>query len=195
MKSMIEKVFSIKALVALLLVFATGGAWAVSATAYTGTLAPWNYTTVYAWGDESSSTFHSGKVIPINADGTDGTAMMSWQSFCSYRTSDGYSNPAPALYFRDAQSVTSSNFDFYPLTLGGLYVDSLGKNDAIYTFTGDSTNRSTEFGYGTAATYFKFNKSLTVNRGGATSFIGTATVEIADGATFTAAKSGVQANI
>ena len=178
-----------------LVICATGGAWAVSATAYTGTLEPWDYTTVYAWGNESNATFHNGKVIPINADGTDGTAMMNWNYFCSTRTSNGYTDPAPALYFRDAQSVTSSNFDFFPLTLGGLYVDSLGENDAIYTFTGENTNRSTEFGYGTAATYFKFNKSLTVNRGGATSFIGTATVEVADGATFTAAKSDVQANV
>lgn len=178
-----------------LVICATGGAWAVSATAYTGTLEPWDYTTVYAWGNESNATFHNGKVIPINADGTDGTAMKNWNYFCSTRTSDGYTDPAPALYFRDAQSVTSSNFDFFPLTLGGLYVDSLGENDAIYTFTGDASNRSTEFGYGTAATYFKFNKSLTVNRGGETSFIGTATVEVADGATFTAAKSGVQANV
>ena len=115
-----------------LVICATGGAWAVSATAYTGTLEPWDYTTVYAWGNESNATFHNGQVIPINADGTDGTAMMNWNYFCSTRTSNGYSDPAPALYFRDAQSVTSSNFDFFPLTLGHAHVILVGRRHHLF---------------------------------------------------------------
>ena len=156
------------------------------------------------WGDTAGvvlwradgSTFHNSRVIDVAADGTLGNAYYmdanfgatSWQRFASTQT--GYSSPGKVLVYDENNYTASSDSQFYPISFGGMWVKSLAANDVPYSIIGTGT-RTTEFGATGKSTYFRFDKSFTIDRQGTTYFNGTATVDIAADATFTAqAKSG-----
>lgn len=156
------------------------------------------------WGDTAGvvlwratqSTFHNSTVIDVAADGTlsDPYAMAadngttSWQRFAAGQTA--YSSPGMVLVYDGNSYTASSEAQFFPISFGGMWVKSLAANDVAYSITGTG-NRTTEFGATGKSTYFRFDKSFLIDRQGTTYFYGTATVDIADDATFTAqARSG-----
>ena len=184
---------ALRAVALTFVICATSGAWAVD---YTGTdYEPWNgvYGAV-AWRNDGSN-FEVSKVADIAADGTIGEPYaMTWNAtlatsgrrFCSaFNQSTGYVSPGMLLVYDQTGKTAAANATFTPLSFCGLWVKALANETTPYSVTG-SGNRATHFGVAGVSSYFKFDKSFTVNRTGTTTFYGEATVEIAQGATFTA---------
>lgn len=162
------------------------------------TYTPWDgvYGAV-AWRSDGGN-FEVSKVADIAADGTIGDAYaMKWDTavatsgrrFCSACTSTswypGYTPPGMLLVYDQTGKAAAANATFSPLSFCGMWVKALADETTPYSVTG-SGNRITEFGVAGVSSYFKFDKSFTVNRTGTTTFLGDATVEIAQEATFTA---------
>ena len=182
--------------VALLLAMASfalpATSWAV--VDYTGTdYEAWSYSAgCVVWRATSGQLFHASTVADVAADGTIGdtytlnTSDHPWQVFC--RGLGAYTAPGKVLVFDEAGYNNNSDAQFVPLSFGGLWVKALQANGAPYCITDnktDGTNRQVELGATDASTYFKFDESFTFDRNSATKVLGTATVEIADGKTFT----------
>ena len=143
----------------------------------------------------TEATFHNSTVIDVAQDGTLGTAYAmdagngatSWKRFCSKQTTI-YSSPGKVLVYDEAGYTASSDAQFTPLSLGGMWVKALQADGVPYCImdnNSDGTAREVELGASGATTYFKFDKSFTFNRNSATKVKGEATIEIASGATFT----------
>ena len=150
---------------------------------------------VVLWrGGPGTNDFHLATVINVAADGTVGEPYaMKWNQdattsshrFCSAQSE--YISPGILLVYDQSGYLANANASFNPLSFGGLWVKALSSEGTSYSVSGANNNgRNTDFGATGASTYFKFEKSFTVNRQHATRFYGNATVEIADGATFTA---------
>ncbi len=167
----------------------------VSAADYTGTdYAPWSYSArCVVWRATSGQLFHKSTIADVAADGTIGssydldTTGHPWQAFASNGGSN-YTAPGLTLVFDKAGYNGSSDAQFAPLSFGGLWVKVLQATDTPYCITDnktDGTTRTVELGATGASTYFKFEKSFTFDRNSPTTVKGTATVDIASGATFT----------
>lgn len=167
---------------------------------YAGTdYAPWSYSKGVILWRGTEANFHASTVIDVAVDGTLGTpyAMTadqsdtSWQRFASNQSA--YSSPGKVLVYdtpgTDQGYKYNPNCTFGPLSFGGMWVKTLAINGLPFSILG-SGDRSTEFGATGASTFFKFDASYTIDRTGTTTFYGDATVEIADGATFTAQANG-----
>lgn len=162
------------------------------------TYQPWNGVFGAAAWRSDGGNFEVSKVADIAADGTIGDAYaMKWDTavatsgrrFCSACTSSswypGYTPPGMLLVYDQTGKTAAANATFSPLSFCGMWVKALADETTPYSVTG-SGNRITEFGVAGVSSYFKFDKSFTVNRTGTTTFLGDATVEIAQDATFTA---------
>ena len=158
-----------------------------------------------AWGDNagvvlwravsgSQTLFHSSSVIDVASDGTIGTVYTmtsgqgstAWQRFASNQTA--FSSPGCVLVYDEGGYTASSDAQFAPLSFGGLWVKVLQSEGVPYTITDnktDGTDRKVELGASGYSTLFKFDASFTFNRNSAVNVLGTATVDIASGATFT----------
>lgn len=183
MKSIIEKTIA-----ALMIVCAASSAWA---TPYeTKGYEDFGSTAGVVLWRATQTTFHNSTVIDVAADGTLGTAYAmtadntatSWQRFASGQSA--YESPGKVLVYDTAGSYTrQSNATFYPISFGGMWVKSLASDGGPFTISGTGT-RTTQFGADNKDTYFKFDKSFTINRQGTVTFKGKATVDIATDATF-----------
>ncbi len=173
---------------------AAGGGLAVQAVDYTGTdYEPWSYSAgCVVWRATSGQLFHASTVADVAADGTIGatydlnTSGHPWQVFASNQSA--YTSPGTVLVFDEAGYNNNSDAQFAPFSFGGLWVKALQAENTPYCITDtktDGTDRKVELGATGASTYFKFDESFTFNRNTATKVLGTATVEIAEGATFT----------
>jgi len=161
------------------------------------TYQPWNGVFGAAAWRSDGGNFEVSKVADIAADGTIGepyamtwnaTVATSGRRFCSACNTSmlqGYVSPGMLLVYDQAGKTAAANATFSPLSFCGLWVKALADETTPYSVTG-SGNRATEFGVAGVSSYFKFDKSFTVNRTGTTTFLGDATVEIAQDATFTA---------
>lgn len=158
-----------------------------------------------AWGDNAGvvlwravsgteTLFHSSTIIDVASDGTLGTAYAmdsnsgttSWQKFASNQTA--YSAPGRVLVYDAAGYTANSDAQFAPLSFGGMWVKVLQAEGVPYCITDnktDGTDRKVELGASGYSTLFKFDASFTFNRNSAVNVLGTATVDIASGATFT----------
>lgn len=151
--------------------------------------------------DSGVTDFAFAKFAAVAADGTVGETYTQgssstgthWRRWASkYNNGDNsayYTAPGLVLVYDQAglMATPSKGATFAPLSFGGLWVKELGANDTPYGLT-DEANKSrvTEFGATGYATLFKFEKSFTINRGNASTFYGTATVNITGDAVFTA---------
>ena len=152
---------------------------------------------VVLWRGEGT-TFHNDKVIDVAEDGTPGEVYnmdanndaTSWQRFSDGQTA--YANPGRLLVYDEAGYAASSDAQFGYFTFGGLWVKALAAENTPYALTGYGYLRLTYFGAVGYTTYFKIEKSFTVDRDKAASFRGTANVEISEGATFTVHKAAAQ---
>lgn len=188
----LPKAVSTRLAVATFAALAAGGAWA---TDYTGTdYAPWSYSAgCVVWRATSNQLFHKSTIADVAADGTIGssydldTTGHPWKAFAS-NGGNNYTAPGLTLVFDEAGYNGSSDAQFEPLSFGGLWVKVLQADDTPYCITDsktDNSDRTVELGAANASTYFKFDKSFTFDRNSATKVFGTATVDIANGATFT----------
>ncbi len=188
MKAIIQRIQT----AAILAVLAAGGAWA---TDYTGTnYAPWSYSAgCVVWRATSGQLFHKSTIADVAAGGTIGssydldTTGHPWTAFAN-NGGGNYTAPGLTLVFDEAGYNGSSDAQFAPLSFGGLWVKVLQATDTPYCITDnktDGTIRTVELGATGASTYFKFEKSFTFDRNSPTTVKGTATVDIASGATFT----------
>lgn len=144
------------------------------------------------------ANFHESTVINVAADGAlgDPYAMVadannnttSWQRFCRSMP-NAYASPGKVLVYdtpgTDQGYKYNPNCTFGPLSFGGMWVKTLAINGLPFSILG-SGDRKTEFGASGKSTLFKFDASYTIDRTGTTTFYGDATVDIAQGATFTA---------
>lgn len=169
--------------------------FAAKAVDYTGTdYAPWSYSAgCVVWRASSGQLFHKSTVADVASDGTIGatydldTTGHPWQVFASNQSS-AYTTPGMTLVFDEAGYNNNSDAQFAPMSFGGLWVKALQADGTPYCITDnktDGTDRTVELGATGASSYFKFDKSFTFNRNSATKVLGSATVEIASGATFT----------
>ena len=133
---------------------------------------------VAAWRENSATTFHTSKTGTVNSDGS-----VSPSAVLTYGNYGRTSAIGPVLVYDKAGYVASSDAQFYPFAVGGLYVNALGTNDAAYEITGTGT-RYTYLGYTDYDTYFTFNQPFAFNREGNVTIYGTATVTTASGVTF-----------
>jgi len=170
--------------------------WA--AVDYTGTVyEPWSYSAgCVVWRATSGQLFHASTVADVAADGTIGanynlnTQGHPWNVFASTvngQANANYTSPGLTLVFDEAGYNASSDAQFAPLSLGGMWVKALQAENTPYCITDnktDGSNRQVELGATGASTYFKFDESFTFNRNTATAVKGTATVEIAADKTF-----------
>ncbi len=161
---------------------------------YTGTdYEPWSYSTGCVAWRATESLFHASTVVDVPADGTiveeDAYAFDTghpWQVFASNQSA--YSEPGKVLVYDVAGKTAASDAQFAPLSFGGMWVKVLQAEGVPYSITDnktDTSDRKVELGATGASTYFKFDESFTFDRNSATKVLGTATVEIASGKTFT----------
>ena len=161
---------------------------------YTGTdYEPWSYSAGCVAWRATESLFHASTVVDVPADGTivEGDAYAfdtdhPWQVFASNQSA--YSAPGKVLVYDVAGKTAASDAQFAPLSFGGMWVKVLQAEGIPYSITDnktDSSDRKVELGATNAFTYFKFDESFTFDRNSATRVLGTATVEIASGKTFT----------
>ena len=151
--------------------------------------------------DSGVTDFAFAKFAAVAADGTVGetytqgssSADTHWRRWASkYNNGDNsayYTAPGLVLVYDQAglMATPSKGATFAPLSFGGLWVKELGANDTPYGLTDEANKgRVTEFGATGCETLFKFEKSFTINRGAASTFYGTATVNITGDAVFTA---------
>ena len=170
------------------------------AVEYTGTdYEPWSYSAGCVAWRATESLFHSSTVVDVPADGvivegnayTLGTSGHPWNAFASKvngQAHNNYTSPGLTLVYDVAGKTASTDAQFAPLSFGGMWVKVLQAEGVPYSITDnktDSTDRKVELGATGASTYFKFDESFTFNRNSATRVLGTATVEIANGKTFT----------
>ena len=167
---------------------------AMAVVDYTGTdYAPWSYSAGCVAWRATESLFHSSTVVEVPADGVIveenayafGTGHP-WQVFASNQTA--YSAPGMVLVYDVAGKTAATDAQFAPLSFGGMWVKVLQAEGVPYSITDnktDGSDRKVELGAAGASTYFKFDESFTFNRNSATKVLGTATVEIANGKTFT----------
>ena len=168
---------------------------AAAAVDYTGTdYEPWSYSAGCVAWRATESLFHSSTVVDVPADGviveedayTFGTSGHPWQVFASNQTA--YSTPGKVLVYDVAGKTAATDAQFAPLSFGGMWVKVLQAEGVPYSITDnktDGSDRKVELGAAGASTYFKFDESFTFDRNSATKVLGTATVEIANGKTFT----------
>ena len=146
----------------------------------------------------TQNDFHASTVADVAADGTVGdeytmnTSGHPWQVFASNMSA--YTSPGKVLVYdtpgTDQGYKYNPDCSFGPLSFGGMWVKTLAINGQPFSILGTG-NRTTEFGATGKSTLFKFDASYTINRSGTTTFYGNATVDFANGATFTAqARSG-----
>ena len=143
----------------------------------------------------TEANFHASTVIDVAQDGSPGSpyamtadqSATSWQRFASNQSA--YASPGKVLVYDTAGTGDgykyNPNCTFGPLSFGGMWVKTLAINGEPFSILG-SGDRKTEFGATGKSTLFKFDASYTINRTGTTTFYGEATVDIAQGATFTA---------
>ncbi len=139
----------------------------------------------------TQNDFHASTVADVAADGTVGEeyAMNTaqWHRFASNQSQ--YTSPGVVLVYDSAGTGDGYKYNpdcsFSPLSFGGMWVKTLAINSQPFSILGSGT-RNTEFGASGKSTLFKFDASYTINRTGTTTFLGEATVDIAQGATFTA---------
>lgn len=179
-----------------MLIVGIGSMW--GQTSYTGDLSNWSYSTIYDWIEESALTFHTSQIQTVNADGTAGSILVlnnnnNWKKFA--RGQSGFSAPGLVLRYKEAGKIQTSDAQFNPLTLGGIIVDVLQAEDQPYGIKSTSAGKSTEIGYDSYETYFKFNKSFTIDRSGSTQFKGTVNLYVAEGAVFYANKYSAGAEV
>ena len=143
---------------------------------------------VVLWrGATDSANFHQSTAVNVAADGTEGDpATLNWNEFCS--TKGAYSAPGKLLVYDATGYRASSNADFGPLSLGGLWVKALASEAEVsestpYSVTG-SGSRYTDFGAAGYSTYFNFEKSFTIDRSNDIRCYGNVTIDVASGATF-----------
>ena len=159
---------------------------------------PWTYASgIVVWRATSGQLFHASTVADVAADGTIGstynlgTEGHPWNVFASTvngQPNSNYTSPGKTLVFDESGYNASSDAQFAPLSFGGMWVKALQAENTPYCITDnktDSSDRKVELGAVNANTYFKFDESFTFNRNSATKVLGTATVEIAAGKTFT----------
>lgn len=178
----------------LVAAFALALPLAAMAIDYTGTdYEPWSYSAGCVAWRATESLFHASTVVDVPADGTivEGDAYAfgtghPWQVFASNQSA--YSEPGKVLVYDVAGKTAASDAQFTPLSFGGMWVKVLQAEGIPYSITDnktDSSDRKVELGATGASTYFKFDESFTFDRNSATKVLGTATVEIASGKTFT----------
>lgn len=178
----------------LVAAFALALPLAAMAIDYTGTdYEPWSYSAGCVAWRATESLFHASTVVDVPADGTivEGDAYAfdtghPWQVFASNQSA--YSAPGKVLVYDVAGKTAASDAQFAPLSFGGMWVKVLQAEGIPYSITDnktDSSDRKVELGATGASTYFKFDESFTFDRNSATKVLGTATVEIASGKTFT----------
>ena len=170
----------------------------VEASPYAGTdYAPWAYSSGVILWRGTQNDFHASTVADVAADGTVGDAYTmntaQWHRFASNQSQ--YVSPGLVLVYdtpgTDQGYKYNPDCSFTPLSFGGMWVKTLAINGLPFSILGTGT-RSTEFGAPNKSTFFKFDASYTIDRTGTTTFYGDATVEIADGATFTAQANSSQ---
>ena len=154
---------------------------------------PWEYSAgIVVWRATSGQLFHASTVADVDTNtwaiGETYTFDNShpWQVFASNQAA--YRAPGATLVFDKAGYNASSDAQFAPLSFGGMWVKALQAENTPYCITdnkADGSDRKVELGATGASTYFKFDESFTFNRNSATRVLGTATVEIASGKTFT----------
>ena len=156
--------------------------------------APWSGTAGCVVWRATEGTFHTSTVADVASDGTIGTAYAmtsdqtatSWQRFASNQTA--YSAPGMVLVYDASGYTAASDADFTPLSIGGMWVKALADETTPYSITGSGT-RVTELGASGSSTYFKFDKSFTIDRSSETKIISNdynpVIFDIAEGATFT----------
>ena len=139
----------------------------------------------------TQNDFHASTVADVAADGSVGDEYTmntaQWHRFASNQTQ--YVSPGVVLVYdtpgTDQGYKYNPDCSFAPLSFGGMWVKTLAINGLPFSIIG-SGDRRTEFGAVGKSTLFKFDASYTINRQGTTTFYGDATVDIAQGATFTA---------
>ena len=143
---------------------------------------------VVLWrGATDSENFHESTAVNVAAGGTEGDpATLNWNEFCSSK--GAYSAPGKLLVYDATGYRASSNADFGPLSLGGLWVKALaseaeGSESTPYSVTGTGS-RYTDFGAAGYSTYFKFEKSFSIERANDIRCYGNVTIDVASGATF-----------
>ena len=166
---------------------------AAMAVDFTGDYAAWSGVSgAVAWRGDGGN-FEVSKVADIDTDGNIGepypmawnnTAATTAKRFCSNETP--FSAPGMLLVYDQANCAASANATFTPLNFGGLWVKALAdaSEGTPYSVTGSGT-RYTDFGAAGYSTFFKFEKSFTIDRSSATRCYGNVSVEVASGATFT----------
>lgn len=144
----------------------------------------------------TQNDFHASTVADVAADGSVGDEYTmntaQWHRFASNQAQ--YVSPGVVLVYDTAGTDQGYKYNpdcsFGPLSFGGMWVKTLAINGLPFSILGTG-NRTTEFGATGKSTLFKFDASYTIDRSGTTTFYGNATVDIANGATFTAqARSG-----
>lgn len=175
--------------------------WAAAATGYEdfGDVAGVQLWRTAATGS-GVTDFAFAKFAAVATDGTVGetytqntSAATHWRRWASkYNNGDNsayYTAPGLVLVYDQAglMATPSKGATFAPVSFGGLWVKELGANNTPYGLTDEANKgRVTEFGATGCETLFKFEKSFTINRGAASTFYGTATVNITGDAVFTA---------
>ena len=154
---------------------------------------PWAYSSgIVVWRATSGQLFHASTVADVGEYGQIGESYTltnggahPWQIFASNQSA--YSAPGATLVFDEAGYNNNSDAQFAPMSFGGMWVKALQAENTPYciTDTTSSAARQVELGAANTNTYFKFDESFTFNRNSATKVLGTATVDIASGATFT----------
>lgn len=159
---------------------------------------PWAYASgIVVWRATSGQAFHASTVADVNEYGEIGDSYTltshgtyPWQVFASNQSE--YTAPGKVLVFDEAGYNNNSDAQFAPLSFGGMWVKALQSENTPYVITdnqdgspGKNADRKVELGAAGKSTYFKFDESFTFDRNSATKVLGTATVEIAGGKTFT----------
>ena len=184
----------------LVAAFALALPLAAMAVDYTGTdYEPWSYSAGCVAWRATESLFHSSTVVDVPADGVIveenayalGSSGHPWNVFASTVNSQpnaNYTSPGVTLVYDVAGKTAATDAQFAPLSFGGMWVKVLQAEGVPYSITDnktDTSDRKVELGATGASTYFKFDESFTFDRNSATKVLGTATVEIANGKTFT----------
>lgn len=150
----------------------------------------YSYSTIIDWRG-TSGIFHSGAVVELNADGTDGasyslnTSGHPWQVFAENQSQ--YSTPGLVLRLKSSTAIKAIEAQFSPWTFGGLIVEESG-----YSFVPQNNNsRGVTFGdpSGTAETFIDIHEDFTIKRGSTEAnykngFFGTVNLTVDEGKTF-----------
>lgn len=184
----------------LVAAFALALPLAAMAVDYTGTdYEPWSYSAGCVAWRATESLFHSSTVVDVPADGVIveenayalGSSGHPWNVFASTVNSQpnaNYTSPGVTLVYDVAGKTAATDAQFAPLSFGGMWVKVLQAEGVPYSIKDnktDTSDRKVELGATGASTYFKFDESFKFDRNSATKVLGTATVEIANGKTFT----------